>query len=108
MKEIRIYKNAQHHSPFYNWLNSLKDKTIRARVARRLDRVTLGNFGDFKNLGRGILELRLQFGPGYRIYFAEIDNQIILLLCGGDKSTQSSDLALAHLYWKDFKNRVLI
>lgn len=106
-KEIKIYQTADNKSPFYDWINRVKDKTIRARINRRLDRLSLGNLGDFKTVGGGVFEMRLQFGAGYRIYFAEINNQIVLLLSGGDKSSQHEDIKLAQQYWHDFKRRVL-
>ena len=66
-----------------------------------------GNFGDHKGVGEGIFELRLFFGPGYRVYFAEDGDTIVLLLCGGDKSSQSRDIELAKQCWKDYKERKL-
>lgn len=107
-KIIKVYNTAKGKIPFYNWLDGLKDKTVRARINRRLDRVSLGNYGDFKPVGEGVFEMRLQFGAGYRIYFAEINNQIILLLSGGDKGTQTKDIKLAQEYWHEFKNRVTL
>ncbi|MDH3605173.1 MAG: type II toxin-antitoxin system RelE/ParE family toxin, partial [Candidatus Tectomicrobia bacterium] len=70
----------------------------------RLRRVRLGNLGDHRSVGEGVFELRLDFGPGYRIYFARIGNEVILLLSGGDKSTQTRDIAQAKLYFSDYKD----
>jgi len=91
-------------APFIDWLEKL-DKTIRYRVKERLDRVRLGNLGDCKRLSGDILELRLTFGSGYRIYFAEQNQEIILLLCAGDKSSQAKDIKKAHHYWLDYLSR---
>lgn len=72
------------------------------RILRRIDRLRLGNCGDARNVGEGVWELRIHFGPGYRVYFGLHGTQVILLLCGGDKSTQERDIATARMYWKEF------
>ena len=87
------------------WLNSLKDPSTRLRIRRRLDRLELGNLGDCKPVGEGVSELRLSFGPGYRVYFAEQDDIIIILLCAGDKSSQKKDIKTAKIYWHELKER---
>jgi putative addiction module killer protein len=104
-KEIRIYITPNGKQPFAEWLAGIKDKVIEARIRRRLDQLSLGYYGDVKSLGEGISELRLQFGSGYRIYFGEIDNKIVLILYGGDKSTQSRDIQKAKGYWHEFTKR---
>jgi putative addiction module killer protein len=81
------------------------DKTARYRVKERLDRVVLGNLGDHKFIGDGVNELRLAFGAGYRIYYGKEENTIILLLCGGDKSTQKADIKKAIKYLKNYLSR---
>jgi putative addiction module killer protein len=85
MKKIEIYVARSGCLPFVTWLESLKDKTIRYRIKERLDRVKLGNYGDHKPISEGVWELRFSFGAGYRVYFGEKDNTVVLLLCGGDK-----------------------
>lgn len=87
MKEIVIYQTADGKEPFTQWRRSLKDKTTIARIDRRLDQVARGHYGDFRPVGEGVFELRLFFGPGYRLYFAE-DGDTVVLLHGGDKSSQ--------------------
>ena len=87
------------------WFTSLPDEPTRARIRARLARVRLGNYGDHKSIGDGVYELRLCFGPGYRIYYAETGRIIVLLLCGGDKSTQKSDIQKAKNYWADYRRR---
>jgi putative addiction module killer protein len=104
-KEMRIYITPNRKQPFSEWLASIKDKTTEARIRRRLDRLSLGHYGDVKGIGDGICELRLQFGSGYRIYFGELDNKIVLLLCAGDKGTQSRDIQKAKIYWHEFMGR---
>lgn len=78
---------------------------MRHRIRRRLDRVEMSHYGDYKPLGDGICELKLDFGPGYRIYFAEKDDVIIILLCGGDKSSQVKDIHTAKIYWRELLER---
>jgi putative addiction module killer protein len=78
---------------FSLWLRSIRDSQTRARIAMRVRRLAFGNFGDVQPVGEGVSELRLHFGPGYRIYFIQRGQVLIVLLCGGDKSTQDRDIA---------------
>jgi putative addiction module killer protein len=80
---------------FIDWLNALKDRRAAARIAARLLRLEDGNLGDAKSVGEGVSELRINYGPGYRVYFMQVGRTVILLLCGGDKSTQARDIAKA-------------
>lgn len=80
---------------FSRWLRKLRDRHARARILVRIDRLALGNPGDTKSVGGGVSELKIDYGPGYRLYFAQRGQEIALLLCGGEKSTQSDDIALA-------------
>ncbi len=80
---------------FDGWLKKLRDRKAALAVLNRLDRAKLGNFGDAKPIGDGICEMRLFIGPGYRLYYVILEGRIILLLCGGDKSTQTKDIAKA-------------
>ena len=77
---------------FIDWLVNLRDVQARARIAKRLDRLVDGNFGDVRSVGGGVSELCFTFGPGYRVYFTVRDRQVVILLCGGDKQTQSDDI----------------
>jgi putative addiction module killer protein len=104
-RELIIYETEQGEAPFSEWLDSLRDRAARARIKKRLDRVELGNLGDYKAVGEGVYELRIDYGPGYRLYYANIDLTIILLLCGGDKDTQEGDIDRAKHFWNDFKQR---
>lgn len=103
-KLILYYETEQQKCPFLDWLNHL-DFTVSSRIDARLKRVVVGNFGDFKPVGDGVNELRFSFGSGYRVYFAQSGEHIVLLLCAGDKSTQDKDIKLAQNYWADFKRR---
>lgn len=102
-REIRLYQTADGRVPFSDWFESLRDDKTKQRIDARLARVRLGNLGDCKGVGGGIFELRVDFGPGFRIYFAQQGTEIIILLCGGDKSTQSRDIKRAKEYWARFK-----
>lgn len=102
---LRNYVTPTGKTPFLEWLNKLNDPTTRLRIRRRLDRIELGNFGDYKSVGDGVFELKLAFGSGYRIYFAEHSNIIVILLCAGDKSTQKKDIKTAKAYWLELKER---
>ena len=80
---------------FASWLEELRDANARTRILVRIRRLELGNPGDVKAVGEGIIELRISYGPGYRVYFTRQGQEIVLLLCGGDKSSQSRDIATA-------------
>ena len=90
--------------PIDTWLEKLRDKTTQARIMRRIDRLTRGNFGDFKGIDEDISELRLNFGAGYRIYYGRIGNTIVVLLGGSDKSKQAAAIIEARRLWRDFKS----
>lgn len=90
---------------FDRWLLKLKDRQGRLRILSRIDRLAHGNPGDAKPVGQGVSELRLTYGPGYRIYYAQRGNRVVLLLCGGDKSSQSSDIAKAHRLAADWHTK---
>jgi putative addiction module killer protein len=102
IKQLEIYVTKNGKKPFIEWLESLEDKTTRYRIKERLDRVALGNLGDHKFISNGVYELRLTFGSGYRIYYSHLEEKIILLLCGGDKSKQKRDVKKAITYLKDY------
>lgn len=80
---------------FRRWRSKLRDERARAMIAARLDRLAFGNAGDVKPVGQGVSELRIDYGPGYRVYFQQRGSTIILLLCGGDKRTQARDIEVA-------------
>ena len=89
--------------PAKDWLNSIKDKLTQAILYKRIRQAALGNFGDHKSVGSGVFEMRIDYGPGYRIYYGVHKDEVILLLIGGSKRTQSSDIAKAKTYWTIFK-----
>jgi len=102
---VLIYQSADGRMPFADWLEALKDRQARARIRTRIDRLALGNPGDHRALDGGIVELRVDWGPGYRVYFARTGNTIVLLFCGGDKATQQRDIEHAKAYFQDYKTR---
>jgi len=104
-KEIRVYVTEEGREPFNEWIASLRDVKARAKIRVRLDRVSLGNFGDCHEIGQGLQELRIDHGPGYRVYFGQEEGTIVLLLCGGDKSTQAKDIDTAKRYWNEYRRR---
>ncbi len=80
---------------FSKWFNNLKDRRARARIQARIDRVEMGNFGDVAPVGEGISEFRIFYGPGYRVYFVQRNSVVVILLSGGDKTSQKSDIVKA-------------
>jgi putative addiction module killer protein len=102
--KIAIYTTASGKSPYKEWLSDL-DTTTRAIIRTRLDRIVLGNYGDCKVLSgaKGIAELRINFGPGYRLYFGKDGESLVILLTGGNKGTQDKDVAKAKKYWSEYK-----
>ena len=103
---IKILEPTEATSPFEKWYNSIKDKSIRRRILVRIKRLELGNFGDWKNLGEGVYELRMSFGSGYRVYFARQGNEVVIILGGGDKNTQAQDITNAKQLWREYKNEI--
>ena len=103
--ELRYYQTSLGERPFVDWFEGLNDKQARARIDARMARIAGGNLGDVEPVGEGVLELRIDWGPGYRVYFSRRGNVIVLLLCGGDKRTQQKDIKRAKAYFEDFKAR---
>ena len=89
---------------FSTWLRKLRDRRAKQKIAGRLQRLKFGHFGDVEPVGHGVSELRIHEGKGYRVYFRQQGDEIILLLCGGDKRSQQKDIALAHRIWKELSN----
>lgn len=103
-RKIELFIAANGKVPFEEWVRSLRDKATKARIFSRIDRLRLGNFGDCEPVGEGVFELRIHFGPGFRVYFGTVGSEVILLLCGGDKGSQPRDIAAAIRYWKEYKS----
>lgn len=106
MIEICRYVTRAGKDVVGEWLAHLKDTRARAKIAVRIARVATGNFGDSKRLSLSLYELRIDWGPGYRVYYAMLGKTCVLLLCGGDKGKQSADIERAHTYFKDYLGRI--
>lgn len=105
MTLIYRYQTDRGREPVTQWLDGLRDKTASAAIRMRLRRIEAGNFGDFKSVGEGVSELRIDVGAGYRVYFGRRGQDIVILLCGGDKRSQEADIQNAKRYWAEFKRR---
>lgn len=103
---IAYYLTETSRKPFKEWLDGLKDITARQKIRIRLDRIRLGNLGNNRFVGGGVYELKIDYGPGYRVYYALDGKSVVLLLLGGDKSAQDRDIVLAKKYWEDHKRRM--
>ena len=103
-EKVEVYKTDSGREPLMEWVNSLGEPT-QSRMKEKMSRVMSGCLGDWKSLGRGIYELRVHFGAGYRMYFALEENKLILLLCGGNKSRQKKDIAKAKKYLTEYQGR---
>lgn len=105
MYEIRHYLTLDGRDPFMEWRSALRDTRSRIAVDRRINRLELGNFGDHHFLRDGVWELRIDFGGGFRVYYALDGDRIVLLLTGGDKRTQKKDIDRACAFWRDWHLR---
>ena len=106
--DIKIYQNQSGNEPFIEWLSAIRDRVTAARIRSRLRRIEeTENLGDYRSVGGGVFEFRLQFGTGYRIYFGKIGEDAILLLRGGDKSSQGRDIERARTDWREHNSREL-
>ncbi len=104
--EIRHYLTASGRDLFQAWLDDLKDMRARVAIQRRVDRLAAGNFGDHKLCRDGISELRIDVGAGYRVYYARVERTIVLIVCGGDKRTQTADIERAVKCRDDYQRRL--
>lgn len=105
MYTIKEYLTPNGRSPYAEWLSTLRDPLAKAKVIIQVDKMELGLLGDVEPIGKGLSELRIHHGPGYRVYFGKESPRTYLLLCGGDKSTQDRDIRRTQKYWQDHKRR---
>ncbi|MEK7885554.1 type II toxin-antitoxin system RelE/ParE family toxin [Burkholderia contaminans] len=103
--ELLRYQRDDGREPFTEWLNAVRDKLAQARIRERLRRVQTGNFGDCESVGEGVIELRVHVGASYRVYFGRYGGALVLLLSGGDKSSQPADIRRAKEHWSNWKRR---
>ena len=99
------YQHTNGDEPLSDWLNGVRDKMAQARIRIRLRQVEAGNFGDCEAVGEGVSELRVHVGAGYRVYFGRRGQTVVVLVCGGDKRTQTNDIKREKLFWADWKGR---
>jgi putative addiction module killer protein len=104
-RHIEMYVTTDERVPFEEWLLALRDSRARARIRVRIDRLRLGNPGDAHAVGAGVWELRIDYGSGYRVYFAQSGPTTLILLWGGDKDTQGADIRKARDYWVEYQRR---
>ena len=102
MPEIRYYMASEGRQPFGEWFTDL-DAVARAKVTRAVVRLEQGSFSNVKSVGEGVFEYRIDFGPGYRVYFGQDGQTLVILLTGGTKKRQQRDIDEAHAYWRDYK-----
>jgi putative addiction module killer protein len=103
--ELIRYQQEDGREPYTEWFRSLRDQIAKARIAARLRQIGSGNFGDCKSVGEGVTELRINVGAGYRVYCGKYGQCLVVLLCGGDKDSQSQDIAKAKALWANWKRR---
>ncbi|HBB67380.1 MAG: addiction module killer protein [Elusimicrobia bacterium GWA2_56_46] len=106
IKKSIIYKTNAGIEAYTKYVDSLKNRLGAAKIRVRVTRAELGNFGDHKKIAHGIIELRIDYGPGYRVYIGLHGNEVIVLLCAGDKSSQAKDIKKAIEYWDDYKRNL--
>lgn len=103
-RNVLIFSDKNGYEPYTDWIDNLKDKQNQQRIKARVRRLEQGNFGDHRPVGDNVSELRFFFGSGFRVYYAEDGEKIVLLLCGGDKQSQEKDIESAKTYWKEYQN----
>jgi len=104
-KEVRYYITKAGKAPCEEWILNLRDQQGRSAILARIRRFGLGNPGKWRPVGQGVSELKIDVGPGYRVYFGEDGKTLVILLCGGDKKSQKKDIKVAHTYWTDYRSR---
>ena len=105
-KRSIIYKTAKGSEPYVEYVDALKDREGAAKIRTRVTRAEFGNLGDHRSVGHGVIELRINFGPGYRVYAGLEGKELIILLCAGDKGSQDKDIRKAVDYWSDYRRTV--
>ncbi len=103
-KQVVFYETQDRRIPFDEWLNSIRDVRTKTVITTRVRRIKLGSLGEYKSVGKGVCELKIDYGSGYRIYFGQVGTTIVVILCAGDKSSQSDDILIAQKYWKDYRS----
>jgi putative addiction module killer protein len=104
IKSIRLYKSKNGKIPFLIWLKSISDVRSKQIIQANIDKISLGHTGNTKYLANGVYEIKINYSPGYRVYYAHDGNDIIILLLGGDKRTQNEDIKKSKKYWSEYKS----
>ncbi|MFA5974830.1 MAG: type II toxin-antitoxin system RelE/ParE family toxin [Elusimicrobiota bacterium] len=105
-RKSAIYKTAWGDEPYTGYVDALRDRQGAAKIRIRVTRAEMGNLGDHRAVGQGVVELRIHYGPGYRVYAALCGDEVIVLSCAGDKGSQDKDIAKAHAYWEDYRRNL--
>ncbi|SRR5258708_4953229 len=105
-RQIIHYRTRLGRQPYSEYIDSLQDRRGAAKIDLRVKRVWLGNLGDHRTVGQGVVELRIDYGPGYRVYIGLHGQELVVLLCAGDKSSQAKDIQNTHFYWDDFRGKL--
>ncbi|MEK6543039.1 MAG: type II toxin-antitoxin system RelE/ParE family toxin [Elusimicrobiota bacterium] len=105
-RKVIIYKTRTGVEPYVEYVDSLKDREGAAKIRARVTRAALGNLGDHRSVGGGVIELRIHYGPGYRIYCGSYGRILLVLLCAGDKHSQNEDIRKAVGHWQDYRRSV--
>lgn len=105
MNEIAHFLTPEDRDIYQEWLDGLADRHAKVRIMTRVERLRLGNFGECRPLESGVWELKIDWGPGYRVYYAQAGQRLVLLLVGGDKRKQTTDIKTAVAYWRDWQRR---
>lgn len=103
---VELYATKDGKVPFRDWIRSLRSSQVQQRINVRLSYLRLGNWGNWRSVGEGVKELKIDIGPGYRIYCGQQGDKIVIVLCAGDKSSQSEDINQAKVYWNEYKSRL--
>ncbi|MBV9387282.1 MAG: type II toxin-antitoxin system RelE/ParE family toxin [Chroococcidiopsidaceae cyanobacterium CP_BM_ER_R8_30] len=103
---VKVLELDDGTTPFEEWYRKLSDEKTRQIVQGRLARIRAGNFGDWKSVGSGVFELRIDYGPGYRVYFGRSGTTLVILIAGGDKRTQAKDITFSISIWEDYKDAI--
>ena len=106
-REVRHYETPDGREPFFEWFDALKDNKTKSIILERLDRLLLGNFGDYRRINGDLYELRIHYGAGFRVYYCDLDGVVVILLCGGAKKTQQEDIKQAKKYLKELLSKIL-
>jgi len=102
-RQVRIYRTRDGRVPYLQWFTGLRDARAQQKIDARIGRIRLGNLGQTRGVGAGVGELKVDYGPGYRVYFGQDGATVVILLCGGDKSTQRADIEQAKLFWAQYR-----